>query len=165
MPGKNGWVVLVLIGVGALVVTNKNTISQGVASMVWKIDPRGNKYDAAFTAAEQANGLPAGLLRRMAYQESRFNPAAKSPVGALGLMQFMPATARDFGINPLDPFASIKAAGLYMARLHRSTGTWGDALAAYNWGLGNVQKWKAGQRTMPAETVAYMTQAADVGVV
>jgi soluble lytic murein transglycosylase-like protein len=143
---------LLLFG-GGVVVTNNR----------WRLDPRGNKYDAAFTTAEHKHGLPAGLLRRMAYQESRFNPSAKSPVGALGLMQFMPATAAQFGINPLDPFASIEAAGKYMASLFRQTGSWTGALAAYNWGIGNVLKKGLGRA--PNETVAYMSMAADVGVV
>lgn len=108
------------------------------------------------------HGLPAGLLRRMAYQESRFNPSARSPVGALGILQFMPTTAAEFKINPLDPFASIEAAGKYMAQLKKSTGTWTGALAAYNWGIGNVQR--KGLSAAPKETVAYMAMAADVGV-
>lgn len=128
----------------------------------WKIDPRGNQYDAAFSAAEKKYILPAGLLRRMAYQESRFNKDAVSPVGAIGLMQFMPATAKDFGIDPHDPIASINAAGEYMSQLYRATGTWTNALAAYNWGLGNLRK--KGFANAPAETVAYAKMANDVGV-
>lgn len=155
---------IILIGGGLLLLTyyGKEQIMATVNSALWKIDPRGNKYDAAFAAAEQANGLPAGLLRRMAYQESHFNPSARSPVGALGLMQFMPATAADFGINPLDPFQSIAAAGRYMAQLYRMAGSWRGAVAAYNWGIGNVQR--KGLAAAPKETVAYMQIAADVGV-
>lgn len=133
-----------------------------VKKVVWKVDPRGNQFDPYFTAAEQRNGLPAGLLRRMAYQESRFNPSARSPVGAVGLMQFMPATAKDWGVNPLDPVSSIDGAGRYMAYLYRNTGTWTKALAAYNWGLGNVLR--KGMAAAPAETLAYVAIAADVGV-
>ena len=130
----------------------------------WKIDPRGNKYDSLFNQADKANGLPAGLMRRMAYQESRFNPAARSPVGAQGLMQFMPATAKDFGIDPLNPAQSIAAAGKYMAQLHKSTGNWKEAVSAYNWGLGNVLKARKGLKKYPAETLAYQQIAVDVGV-
>lgn len=133
-----------------------------VVDNFWKIDPRGNKYDALFNAAEARYGLPAGLLRRMAYQESRFNPSAKSQVGALGLLQFMPATAASFGINPLDPVQSIDAAGKYMAQLRKQAGSWTGAVAAYNWGIGNVLR--KGLANAPAETVAYMQIAADVGV-
>lgn len=129
---------------------------------IWKIDPRGNKYDALFSAAEKANGLPVGLLRRMAYQESRFNPLARSHVGALGLMQFMPATAKEFNIDPLNPAQSIAAAGRYMAQLHKQAGNWKGAVAAYNWGIGNVLR--KGLAKAPPETVAYMQIASDVGV-
>lgn len=129
---------------------------------VWKIDPRGNKYDPLFSAAESRYGLPAGLLRRMAYQESRFNPAARSPVGAVGLLQFMPATAKQFGINPLDAGQSIDAAGKYMAQLRKQAGSWTAAVAAYNWGIGNVLR--KGIAAAPPETVAYMKIASDVGV-
>ena len=152
---------------GGLIYLNRTTIKTGAVKVqtalgTWKIDPRGNQYDAAFTAAERKYSLPAGLLRRMAWQESRFNKDAKSPVGALGLMQFMPATARSFNLNPLDPFASIEAAGKYMAQLFKATGTWSKAVAAYNWGVGNVLK--KGIAAAPKETIAYMQIAVDVGV-
>jgi len=153
---------LLLIGGVLLLTYYKDEEITVMNSVIWKIDPRGNKYDAAFAAAERANGLPAGLLRRMAYQESHFNPNARSPVGAVGLMQFMPATARDFGIDPLDPFQSITAAGRYMAQLYRMAGSWRGAVAAYNWGIGNVLK--KGLSAAPRETVAYMQIATDVGV-
>lgn len=129
---------------------------------LWKIDPRGNKYDALFAAAEHKYFLPEGLLRRMAYQESRFDREAVSPVGAVGLMQFMPATAAEYGIDPRDAAQSINAAGAYMARLYKITGTWSKALAAYNWGVGNVQR--KGMERAPAETVAYAAMAQDLGL-
>lgn len=150
---------MALIAAGAAVVIFGG---KKVVDNVWKIEPRGNKYDALFMAAEKANGLPAGLLRRMAYQESRFNPSARSPVGALGLMQFMPATAKQFGIDPLNPAQSIAAAGKYMAQLYKQAGSWRAAVAAYNWGIGNVLR--KGIAAAPAETVAYMQIASDVGV-
>jgi len=74
-------------------------------------------------------------------------------VGALGIAQFMPATAADLGIDPLDPFQAIDGAGRYLASLYRMFGNWTQALAAYNWGAGNVQR--KGLTNAPAETVAY----------
>lgn len=145
---------LLFFSVGVLAVMSKKGF--------WKIDPRGNQYDAAFTAAEKTYQLPAGLLRRMAYQESRFNPDAVSPVGAVGLMQFMPATAKEFNIDSRNAAQSINAAGKYMAQLYKITGSWTKALAAYNWGVGNVQR--KGMEKAPAETVAYAAMAADIGV-
>ncbi|WP_432511020.1 NlpC/P60 family protein [Kineococcus sp. SYSU DK001] len=98
-------------------------------------------YEAAFSAAEQKYDLPAGLLRAVAKQESGFNPAARSGAGATGLMQFMPATARSLGIDPSDPFASIDAAGKYLAGHLKTFGSVPLALAAYNAGPGNVKKY------------------------
>nr|WP_281373353.1 transglycosylase SLT domain-containing protein [Kineococcus aurantiacus] len=98
-------------------------------------------YEAAFTAAEQQYGLPAGLLKAVAKQESGFNPAARSRAGAVGLMQFMPATARGLGLDPTDPFASIDAAGKYLSQHLKTFGSVSLALAAYNAGAGNVKKY------------------------
>jgi soluble lytic murein transglycosylase-like protein len=68
----------------------------------------------------------------------------------------MPATARDMGIDPLNWAQAIPAAGRYLARLYRSLGTWTKALAAYNWGIGNVQR--QGLTRAPTETTNYYTQ-------
>lgn len=163
---KRAKILMLGAGVALFLISTKkgNEIMNSVSNAVWLLDPRGNKYDAQFAAAETKYGLPKNLLRRMAYQESRFNPAAKSLAGALGLMQFMPATAKSYGIDPLNPAQSIDAAGKMMAQMYKQFGSWSKALAAYNWGSGNLTKFLAGQKTMPAETVAYMKQAADLGV-
>lgn len=113
------------------------------------------KYRDAIARAEQANGLPANMLARLLWTESRYNPAAVSPAGAQGIAQFMPATARDMGIDPFEPFEAIPAAGRYLASLYRQTGSWPEALAAYNWGIGNVQR--RGIAAAPAETRNYYT--------
>jgi len=76
--------------------------------------------------------------------ESRFNPEARSPAGAAGIFQLMPATARSLGLstaNPdqrLDPEANARAAARYLHRLHKRFGSWPLALAAYNCGQGRV---------------------------
>ncbi len=119
------------------------------------------QYVAAIQTAEQANGLPTNMLARLLYQESHYNPSIingtiKSSAGALGIAQFMPPTAADFGINPLDPFQSIAAAGRYLKQLYNATGAWDQALAAYNWGLGNLRKYGIAQA--PVETRNYYTQ-------
>ena len=85
------------------------------------------------------------LLQALIWQESRFNPAAESPVGAYGLTQIMPSTASDLGINPgfrTDPLLQVQGGGRYLARRLDQLG--GDiilALAAYNAGLGRVQQY------------------------
>lgn len=119
------------------------------------------KYASAIATAEQANGIPADLLARLLWQECHYreeiiNGTIASPAGALGIAQFMPATARDEGIDPLDPFQAIQAAARYLARLKRQTGTWTKALAAYNWGIGNVQR--KGLDQAPTETRNYFTE-------
>lgn len=119
----------------------------------------------AFRSAEAKYKLPADMLSRVAYQESRYNPNAISRSGAIGLMQFMPATAKSFGIDPRDPFQSIEAAGKYLAQLYRQFGDWKLALGAYNFGSGNITKYLRGERTLPRETVLYMTSISkDIGL-
>jgi soluble lytic murein transglycosylase-like protein len=102
---------------------------------------RAAPYLAAFAAAEAKYGLPNDLLNRIAYQESRYDKNAVSKAGALGIMQFMPATANEYGIDPLDPFQSIDAAGRYLARLYSKFKDWKLAIASYNAGEGNVAKY------------------------
>lgn len=120
----------------------------------WVTPAKGLAFEPVFVAAGNAYDLPAGLLSRVAYQESRYNPNAQSPVGALGLMQFMPATARDFGIDPLDANAAIWAAAKYLRQLYDRFGNWPEAIAAYNWGQGNVQR--QGLDKAPKETRDYI---------
>jgi len=98
-------------------------------------------YDAAFAAAEAKYGLPAGLLSAVAKQESGYDPAARSGAGAVGLMQFMPATARGMGIDPADPAQAIDGAGRLLAAHLKRFGSVPLALAAYNAGAGNVSKY------------------------
>jgi soluble lytic murein transglycosylase-like protein len=119
------------------------------------------QYADAIAQAEAANGIPRDLLARQLWQECRYNPAIidgsrRSPVGAIGIAQFMPATAAQFGIDPTDPFQSIQAAGQYMAQLYARFGTWAQALAAYNWGMGNLSR--KGLDQAPQETTRYYTQ-------
>lgn len=113
-------------------------------------------YQDTVTAAAQDNGMPVSILAWLLWKESRYNPnAVNTRTGAQGIAQFMPATARDEGIDPFDPAQAIPGAARYLSRLFRSTGTWAEALAAYNWGIGNVQR--KGLANAPAETVNYYT--------
>ncbi len=96
-------------------------------------------YDGLFAASGARYGVDPALLREVARQESGFDPNASSPVGAIGLMQFMPKTAVGLGVNPRDPASSIDgAARMLAASLRTHHGNVGLALAAYNAGEGNV---------------------------
>ena len=122
----------------------------------------------AFAAeAEQANGIPAGGLVALIQQESAWNPQAESPAGAQGLAQFMPATAAEWNVDPWDPIDSIAGAGRYLAWLRSRTPSWSAALAAYNWGIGNVTRSIGANNQLeldqlPAETRQYVTKLAPV---
>lgn len=141
---------------------------EGAARRVFQLPPAAAPYAEAIRAAEQRYGLPQSLLARQLMAESAYRPDVISgekisSAGAVGIAQFMPATARDFGIDPRDPYQSIDAAGKYMRQLFDRFGDWGKALAAYNWGMGNVQR--QGMARAPAETRKYVASIlADVDV-
>ena len=107
-------------------------------------------------AAANANPAIAGLVRRVAreegidenqflalvYQESRFNPCAKSSAGAIGLAQLMPGTASDLGVNPYSIEQNLRGGARYFKQqLRRFDGNVSLALAAYNSGSGNVESY------------------------
>jgi len=102
------------------------------------------------------------LLAAVAQAESSWNPNAKSSKGAQGLFQFMPSTARGYGIDPYDPAQATDAAGKMLSGLlAKYDGDLSKALAAYNWGGGNVDKAvrKYGNNWLshaPAETRKYI---------
>lgn len=86
-------------------------------------------------------GIDPDLAERLARQESGFNPAARSPAGAIGTMQLMPGTARELGVDPDDPLQNIRGGLTYLKQqLERFKGDPRLALAAYNAGPGAVQK-------------------------
>jgi soluble lytic murein transglycosylase-like protein len=100
-------------------------------------------FAAEIDAAAQRNGLDPALLRGLIRQESNFNADAKSPAGAMGLTQLMPATAAGLGVtNPSDPVQNIEGGAKYLKQqLDRFGGDVSKALAAYNAGPGAVQKY------------------------
>jgi hypothetical protein len=94
-----------------------------------------SRYARAIAAASTRWNVPAELLSAQLYAESNFNPFARSPVGALGIAQFMPGTARSYGLeNPFDAASSIQAQAHLMHDLSQRFGSAKLALAAYNAG-------------------------------
>jgi hypothetical protein len=97
------------------------------------------RFAPILRAAAQRWNVSAKLLAAQLYAESGFNPFAVSRAGAQGIAQFMPATARAFGLeNPFDPEQAINAQARFMRDLLRQFGSVPLALAAYNAGPGAV---------------------------
>lgn len=118
------------------------------------------EIQALIRQAAQTHGVDPELALRVAHQESRYNPAAVSPKGAQGVMQLMPATAKDLGVtNPLDASQNVSGGVRYLRQLaDRYGGDQTKIAAAYNWGMGNVEK--KGLDKMPAETRNYVDKVA-----
>lgn len=123
-----------------------------------------DRYDSLIAYYAELHGRDPRQVKRQIRVESAFTPTAKSAAGALGLMQFMPATWHDIGWpgeDPMNPEASIRAGCRYMATLEQMTGRLDLALAAYNWGIGHILKIKAApdwRDLLPAETQGYLTK-------
>lgn len=87
-------------------------------------------------------GVPTNLVMAVANQESGLNPNAISSTGATGVMQLMPSTASWLGVKDInDPAQNIDAGVKYLAQLYKQYGDWSLALAGYNAGPGNVNKY------------------------
>lgn len=133
-------------------------------------------YADAIRQAENQYGIPPRLLASLLYQESRYradiiNGSVRSSAGALGIAQFMPATAvEQLGSveAALDPMKAIPGAAKYLRWnfnfLRPYGGGWRDAVIAYNWGPGNAKRWiQAGRPVsqLPGETKHYASVVYD----
>ncbi|MFO7767167.1 MAG: lytic transglycosylase domain-containing protein [Pelovirga sp.] len=98
------------------------------------------------------------LIRAVVTVESSYDPAAVSHAGAQGLMQLMPATAVDLGVrDSFDPLENLTGGSRYLTGLlNKYDGDLDHALAAYNWGQGNVDR--HGLESMPTETRNYVAK-------
>jgi soluble lytic murein transglycosylase-like protein len=113
-------------------------------------------YDPIIESASDRNGVPARLVKALIQVESAFQPRARSHKGAMGLMQLMPETARQYRArNPYDPVANIEAGTRHLRSLLDQFEL-PLALAAYNAGEGAVRKF--GGIPPYSETQAYVSR-------
>jgi soluble lytic murein transglycosylase-like protein len=130
----------------------KPAVAVSSRAAVVAADPR----DLADAAADRY-GLPRELVRSVMAAESGYSMEAISPKGAIGLMQLMPETARDLGVDPHDPMQNVDGGTRYLRDLLlRYNGGLRHALAAYNAGPGAVDRYKG----IPpfAETIQYVAR-------
>ncbi len=123
------------------------------------LSKRAAQYESLIEEHSTANAVSADLVRAVIQAESAFNPRALSPKGAMGLMQLMPDTAAEFGVDdPYNPAQNVGAGVKYLKQLlDRYDGRVELALAAYNAGPGAVKKY--GGKVPPyRETQAYVAK-------
>ena len=133
--------------------------AEGVRATTYVPSSRTNAYDDLIVEHAQLNGVRPDLVRAVVQVESAYNTRATSPKGAMGLMQLMPATARQFGvINAYNPTENVRAGVAYLRQLLDRYGNNEElALAAYNAGPGAVDKY--GETIPPyRETRDYVTK-------
>ena len=120
-----------------------------------KLKTKGQDFDYPISEAAAKYDLDPALIRAVIQVESNRNPEAVSPAGAQGLMQLMPKTAAEMGVtNPFDPAQNIEGGSRYLRQLlNRYQGNRRLALAAYNWGMGNLEK---RPEALPKETQHYI---------
>jgi soluble lytic murein transglycosylase-like protein len=113
-------------------------------------------YDPIIESASDKHGIDARIVKAVIQVESSYQPRARSPKGAMGLMQLMPRTARQYAArNPYDPSSNIEAGTKYLSKL-LSEFELPLALAAYNAGEGAVRRF--GGIPPYAETKAYVAK-------
>jgi soluble lytic murein transglycosylase-like protein len=121
----------------------------------FKMNPRMAQWEEAIVSTAAKYNQDAEIMRRMIDTESRGNPNAVSPMGARGIAQFMPATAKQYGVDVNDPYSSIDGMGRYLRDLNNIfKGNITLAVAGYNAGQGNVLKYGI----LPGENQSYVNR-------
>lgn len=130
---------------------------------------RSSRYDSLFIFYGELFGVDWLRLKAQGMAESNLDPMARSNAGSLGLMQFQPATFEEYATkmqlrssNPYNPEHSIHCAAAYMHDLlRRYNDNWEKAWAAYNWGMGNVDR-SPDPMSYPQETRAYIARCTQI---
>jgi soluble lytic murein transglycosylase-like protein len=133
--------------------------AEGLRATRSVVAERARSYDDLISEHSRSNGVRPALVRAVMQVESGFNPYARSPKGAMGLMQLMPATAKQYGVkNAFNPAENVRAGVAYLrGLLDRYENNEELALAAYNAGPAAVDK--HGQTVPPyRETQSYVSQ-------
>ena len=122
------------------------------------VSPGSDKFSLLINQVAEKISLAPELIHSVVSAESDYNPAAVSPVGAQGLMQLMPKTAQELGVqDSFDPLQNLLGGSKYLKQLlEKYDGDLDSALAAYNWGQGNVDR--KGLEQMPEETRSYLAR-------
>ncbi|KIY20613.1 lytic transglycosylase domain-containing protein [Mesobacillus subterraneus] len=152
-----------LAAVGSSNLSKQNIAQTLPPIQLTKIATNSNaNFDGLIDQAAAMFSVPAKLIKSVIQKESNFNPNAVSHAGASGLMQLMPATARDLGVkNIFDPAENIQGGAKYLKQLLDKYDYQVDlALAAYNAGPGNVDKY--GGIPPFKETENYVRQITDI---
>jgi soluble lytic murein transglycosylase-like protein len=133
-------------------------VSRTLPSVPFRQAPRAlaGAYDTLIDTYSRLCNVSASLIRAMIATESGFRPDARSPAGAIGLMQLMPATARELGVNPRLPEQNIEGGVRYFSELLRMFGTTELALIAYNGGPGFARRYARREIALYGETRDYV---------
>lgn len=114
------------------------------------------QYQSLVQMAAAKWGVPTGILAAQIEAESGYDPNAVSSAGAVGIAQFLPSTAKDWGVDPWNPASAIDGMAHLDSSYYGQFGSWDKALAAYNAGPGAVEQY--GGVPPFAETQSYVAK-------